>query len=156
MKRLFTTLILMVLLVLPIASQSLEKFSIDSGGVSTTVNGTQILYTIGEVTVQEISTATFSISEGFINPSYDASLGITDNQLSDSEITVYPNPTKHYINISTNITLTKIELFDVLGRSVFQSTSVSNPIDVSTFTAGVYILKLYKNIKPITKRIVIE
>jgi len=51
-----------------IHSQSIEKFSIDSGGASTSAGGVQILYTIGEVAVQEVSTSTLSISEGFINP----------------------------------------------------------------------------------------
>ena len=49
-------------------SQSIEKFSIDSGGASASAGGIQILYTIGEVNVQEYSTSTLSVSEGFINP----------------------------------------------------------------------------------------
>jgi hypothetical protein len=48
-------------------AQSIEKFSIDSGGASVTAGGIQILYTIGEVNVQEYSTPTLSVSEGFIN-----------------------------------------------------------------------------------------
>jgi hypothetical protein len=51
-------------------SQSIEKFSVDSGGASTSVGGIQILYTIGEVAVQEVTTSNISISEGFINPSF--------------------------------------------------------------------------------------
>ena len=49
-------------------AQTIEKFSIDSGGASTSADGIQILYTIGEVNVQEYSNATLSVSEGFINP----------------------------------------------------------------------------------------
>ena len=48
-------------------AQSIEKFSIDSGGGSVTAGGIQMLYTIGEVNVQEYSNATISVSEGFIN-----------------------------------------------------------------------------------------
>jgi hypothetical protein len=48
-------------------AQSIEKFSIDSGGASATAGGINILYTIGEVNVQELSTPTVSVSEGFIN-----------------------------------------------------------------------------------------
>lgn len=66
MKKLIS--FLMLLMVLPIASQSIEKFSIDSGGASVTTGGIQILYTIGEVNVQELSAGGISISEGFINP----------------------------------------------------------------------------------------
>jgi len=50
--------------------QTIEKFSIDSGGASTTAEGVELLYTIGEVNVQEYSTAEFSVSEGFINSSF--------------------------------------------------------------------------------------
>ncbi|WP_179334648.1 hemagglutinin protein [Winogradskyella costae] len=60
--------LLMLLAVLPLASQSMEKFSIDSGGASVTAGGIQMLYTIGEVNVQELSAGGISLSEGFINP----------------------------------------------------------------------------------------
>lgn len=52
------------------SAQTIEKFSIDSGGASTTVDGIQILYTIGEVNVQELNTASISVSEGFINAEF--------------------------------------------------------------------------------------
>lgn len=48
-------------------AQTIEKFSIDSGGASASAGDIQILYTIGEVNVQEITTPSSSISEGFIN-----------------------------------------------------------------------------------------
>lgn len=48
--------------------QSIERFSIDSGGASVSSGGIQILYTIGEVNVAERTSATVSLSEGFINP----------------------------------------------------------------------------------------
>lgn len=48
-------------------AQTIEKFSIDSGGAMATVSNISLLYTIGEVNVQELSTATNHISEGFIN-----------------------------------------------------------------------------------------
>lgn len=49
-------------------SQTIEKFSIDSGGASTSAGGIQILYTIGEVNVAESSVGNIQVSEGFINP----------------------------------------------------------------------------------------
>lgn len=65
MKTIIT--ILSVAISLTLQAQSIEKFSIDSGGASTSAGGIQILYTIGEVNTQEYSTATLSVSEGFIN-----------------------------------------------------------------------------------------
>ena len=69
MKNLLITLIVLCVVKFS-AAQSIEKFSIDSGGASTSAGNIQILYTIGEVAVQEISTSTLTLSEGFINSSF--------------------------------------------------------------------------------------
>ncbi|WP_299768125.1 hemagglutinin protein [uncultured Dokdonia sp.] len=49
-------------------AQTIDRFSIDSGGASTAAGNISILYTIGEVQIAERNTATLSISEGFIAP----------------------------------------------------------------------------------------
>lgn len=51
-----------------IAAQTIDKYSIDSGGASASAGGIQVLYTIGEVVVQEYDTPTLLVSEGFITP----------------------------------------------------------------------------------------
>jgi len=65
-----TILTIFILLLVPFfgISQSIEKFSIDSGGASSTVGNIEILYTIGEVTINEFSNGSIQVSEGFINP----------------------------------------------------------------------------------------
>ena len=50
-------------------SQTIEKFSIDSGGNIATNGNIQVLYTIGEVNIQETSSGNIQLSEGFINTS---------------------------------------------------------------------------------------
>ena len=62
------TVIVLALITVQAFSQTIEKFSIDSGGASVTAGNIEILYTIGEVNVQELSVGNISISEGFINP----------------------------------------------------------------------------------------
>jgi len=66
MRKIFSILIIFSFIPWSYA-QTIEKFSIDSGGASATSGGIEILYTIGEVNVQELSAGTVSISEGFIN-----------------------------------------------------------------------------------------
>lgn len=52
-------------------AQVIFKSSIDNGGASTeSTDGTQILYTIGEVNMQELSAASLKVSEGFIGPAF--------------------------------------------------------------------------------------
>ncbi len=137
-------------------SQFIEKFSIDSGGASATMGSIQILYTIGEVAVREISTPTVSVSEGFISSGIGEPLSINDNQLSDINISIYPNPTNGYLYITTDIVLSRIELFDVLGKRVCQYSSFQSPIEVLQFKPGIYFLKLFKNEKFLVKRIIIQ
>jgi hypothetical protein len=69
MKTKFSILAILLLPIM-INAQTIEKFSIDSGGASASAGGIQILYTIGEVTLQEYRTPTLSVSEGFINSSF--------------------------------------------------------------------------------------
>lgn len=70
MKKIKIILLVFFGLSLSLSAQEIEKFSIDSGGASASAGGIEILYTIGEVAVQEVSTPTLSISEGFINSSF--------------------------------------------------------------------------------------
>lgn len=52
-------------------AQSIYKSSIDNGGASTTNGNIEILYTIGEVNVQERSAGDIALSEGFISSQLD-------------------------------------------------------------------------------------
>lgn len=51
-----------------VSGQSIEKSSIDSGGGSFTAGNIEVLYTIGEVAIAEVSAGNIILSEGFINP----------------------------------------------------------------------------------------
>ncbi|TYB76450.1 hemagglutinin protein [Bizionia myxarmorum] len=61
------TILISLIFALYTQAQTIEKFSIDSGGASATVGNISLLYTIGEVNIQELSTTTIRVSEGFIN-----------------------------------------------------------------------------------------
>jgi len=68
MKKIATTLLLLI--AITVTSQTIDKFSIDSGGATATAGGIEILYTIGEVNVQELNAGVISVSEGFINADF--------------------------------------------------------------------------------------
>lgn len=61
------TFLLSMFVVFLLKAQTIEKFSMDSGGASASAGSIEVLYTIGEVAVAERTSATLSISEGFIN-----------------------------------------------------------------------------------------
>ena len=57
------TLLLSLILAFICQGQTIEKFSIDSGGANATAGGIEILYTIGEVNVQELSAGNIQVSD---------------------------------------------------------------------------------------------
>lgn len=136
-------------------AQSIEKFSINSGGASTSASGIEILYTIGEVNIAEHTSTSVSISEGFINGDVSSALGVDDLEILANKITIYPNPTSGNINISTEVELTKMELYDVLGKKVLKSSYV-NKLNVESLKSGIYFLRLYNNKSMDIKRVVIK
>ena len=56
----------------------------------------------------------------------------------DNNIAVYPNPTTGVLNFSEE--LSNVEVFDIVGRCVYASTSVETSVDLSGITAGTYFL----------------
>lgn len=73
------------------------------------------------------------------NPS---TLGINDNQLSDS--TVFPNPANDIITIKTQKNITSIQVINLQGQLVMKKVIpiTNNKIDVSELSNGIYFLKL--------------
>ncbi len=136
------------------------KSSIDSGGTITQNSGLQMLFTIGEVVVQENTVGTLQISEGFISPEIVSALGI-DDFTSSLKVSVFPNPTSEILNITFDKESNYlIRIYDLNGKLIFDKTltNVENQINISPFTTGIYnviivdsIDKLYSNVKLIKK-----
>jgi len=74
-----------------------------------------------------------------------------------SQIKIYPNPVENtlFIQNTRDYPIEKIEIFDAIGKKVYDSESLSsNSVDVSTLTAGIYLVKLYSDSTHTTQKIV--
>jgi Secretion system C-terminal sorting domain len=70
------------------------------------------------------------------------SLGYAEDNVQPNYFYAYPNPTNRYINLSTNLEIQKIEVFDMLGRKVFiQDYTPTNEIDLESLPNGMYTIK---------------
>lgn len=67
---------------------------------------------------------------------FDVESGV--NNVVNSDLGVYPNPTDGILNISSN--LTNVEIFDIMGRKVYSASEVESVIDLTQLSAGTYIL----------------
>lgn len=82
-------------------------------------------------------------------------LGLPENDFIKNMF-VYPNPVKDFLNLKTQHTIFKIEIYDVAGRKLRSSSVSDNKIDLSELKAGNYVLKIYTENETMTTKIVKE
>jgi len=59
--------------------------------------------------------------------------------LAQTEIKIYPNPTKDFINLETTRNIDKIEWYDILGTHIFtkkNSAAGTTTFDIQNFESG--------------------
>ena len=81
----------------------------------------------------------------YVNPEYNA-CDITEIDENDLHgiVSIYPNPASNTINIlnSNDLNITKIEIIDLLGRTVISTDNVGE-INVSGLQEGQYFVKIH-------------
>lgn len=73
-------------------------------------------------------------------------------------LSFYPNPAtngKIFIASKSNIAK-EVEIYDVLGKKVFQITSSAKEINISSLSPGVYIIKIKENDNTATRKLLIK
>ncbi|MBR9758399.1 MAG: T9SS type A sorting domain-containing protein [Algicola sp.] len=80
---------------------------------------------------------------------------LTTNIVEENKIIVYPNPAQQQIHITTDAHITKISLFDALGKEVYLEMT-SNTVNVEPLKSGIYILKVETDKGSNSKKIIIN
>ena len=70
-------------------------------------------------------------------------------------LSVYPNPVKDIIYITSNVSINRIEMYDMIGKLVLASEQTSE-VKVNHLQKGLYLLKLYSENASTTKKVIIE
>lgn len=92
-------------------------------------------------------------------------VGVQDYILTDkNELNVFPNPTEGLVNIDFNLKSRAdavIEIFNMVGERIYNNnssmtTAGSLQIDLSKFSAGIYVVTLTSGTEKITKKLVIK
>ena len=68
-------------------------------------------------------------------------LGNSDFGYANNTISLYPNPAQEVLNISSSNSITKIEVYDLLGKKVASNDNASN-VNVADLGKGAYIVKV--------------
>jgi hypothetical protein len=69
------------------------------------------------------------------------SLDIDENKMVKG-VSIYPNPSSDWLFVDTSIDLEEINITNATGQSVEYTKNLINPIDISSFEQGFYIVRL--------------
>ncbi len=78
------------------------------------------------------------------------------NEISISNLKIYPNPTKgNYLNIETRETL-KVEIYDILGKKVLETkiNSENQKLHIDALNKGIYLVRLISDKGQTTKKLI--
>jgi hypothetical protein len=86
----------------------------------------------------------------------DVNVGIEPG--TSSQIRVYPNPVSDgYLNVTTpGSSEKKIEIYTVVGKSVFNQKTSASRIDINTLKPGVYVLKVTADNRTTSSKLIIK
>jgi uncharacterized delta-60 repeat protein len=84
------------------------------------------------------------------------SLGL--NELTLSNLRLFPNPVKDRLTISNSSSIEKIELYNLIGQKIFENYFLTDKtnIDLTNYKKGVYLLKIFSEGKVQTNKLIKE
>jgi hypothetical protein len=95
----------------------------------------------------------YSLTQPKLSADITAALGLNDVTLREV-ISLYPNPIKDVLYFKTNgITIKKISLFNVLGKSIKNIEIKNEKIDFSRINTGIYLLRITTDQGTLVKRV---
>ena len=105
-----------------------------------------------EITVTDSSGNTSTVT--VIVTVTDSTLGLDDNELLTNSIIVYPNPSDHVINISTELVIDTFSVIDISGRVLGTYNGRTTILDISSWSSDVYFIKFTVSNTEVIKQII--
>ncbi|WP_299556463.1 T9SS type A sorting domain-containing protein [Seonamhaeicola sp.] len=81
---------------------------------------------------------------------------LSTNNKDAFEFAMYPNPVRDILHINTLEPIKKVEVYDLLGKSVLTQYNVLDQVDVSSLNKALYIVKLTSDNGVSTKKFIKE
>jgi len=88
----------------------------------------------------------------FDNISFGSPISLGLDSVSNESFKLYPNPVEDYLYIqSSDTTIKNIDIYSILGKKIY-STSSENRLDMSSYSAGIYFIKINNSTFKIFKK----
>jgi len=137
-------------------AQSLDQVVIANSGLTISNASNTLSFTLGEPVIGNIANGE-SLNQGFWSSAIsEIVLGVEDF-LIESQTLVYPNPVNNELQVRFKDVKSqdvKIAIYDTNGKKLYAKNLAQDTfqtIDFSTYTAGIYVLKITQNSNNKTK-----
>jgi hypothetical protein len=92
------------------------------------------------------------------NISIDFTVGTSEPTEEEVEFTLYPNPARDQINITTDNEIIRVDIFNQLGQVVYTQTVKNNYFNLNTsqYTDGIYFVRITTDEGVATKKVLIR
>ena len=77
-----------------------------------------------------------------------------DNFKLNQAVKMYPNPVQQYLTIQSELPITRVQVFSLLGQLIKDVPSNFSLIYLGELNSGIYMIKIYSNEYHITKKLV--
>lgn len=105
------------------------------------LNGDVLITDVGDNKIKKLNVASLAVT-AFSN---------------ENEVTVYPNPTTDFIQISSDESIKTVALFDLSGKQIMDKDNPGNEISLIHYPKGMYMMNIiFESGKTETRRIVKE
>ncbi|WP_269236930.1 endonuclease [Flavobacterium flavigenum] len=85
---------------------------------------------------------------------------LSNEEFNTTEFSIYPNPVTHHFTINFkdgSLESFTIAIYSLLGQKVFERQNTNNKtIEVQNFSKGTYLIKITKDSKTLTKKLIIN
>ncbi len=81
---------------------------------------------------------------------------LSTDEFSKDSFRIYPNPASNSVKIDSKQIISKIEIYNTLGKLVLSKENIKTDIDVSNLNAGLYLLRVYSGENSVVKKLIIK
>lgn len=96
----------------------------------------------------EVYSGTFSVQEAVAT-----GLGeFSSNQF----VSLFPNPAKSFVQVSTNMMVKNISIFNLAGEKVIETTEFQNKINIEKLSLGIYFVKIQTDKDLLIEKLIVQ
>ncbi len=131
---------------LDISAGQYDGLALDGAGLT--------LFSAGRNNEGQLGVGNFTDSNILLQIACGGSLTTQNNIAVANAVSVYPNPASTVLNIKSEIPVLEVSIYDFNGRIIHETNQ--NQVDVSSFSKGIYLMKIATENGTLTQKIIKE